>query len=1725
MKKILALVLSLLMIVTIVPLGAIAASAQTDVVPDGYTAVRTVLDLYKVRYNLAGNYILMNDIDLTEATAKGGDYDYGGNGWNPIGSDDIYGKSGAFTGIFDGNGYTISGMRITNEATLPSGNGSILYYGLFANNKGTIKNLNIGGSINYNRAVDRTIYAGGIAAYNSGTIVGCSNEVTITIDKTASTIYAGGIVADNVGTIKECYNKAPVIATYTSGYYDRRYAGGISGCGGNGSSIVNCYNLGDITAETTTTSSSYYAYAGGIQGYSYGSSTAKAIIKNCYNIGTISAKGYSSSYYKKSAITYIYDYITVQDCYYLVGTGDSCTGATSLSAALLKEPSILEGFDFDTIWTMSGEPDYDYPELQCFALRLSGKLGIKGDVAYLSTVEPDFSRVNKVDDTFTYEWFVDGDPVADTKNYTLKATDIGKKLKVTVTGTKKYNQGTLISDEIVVSKAIQTADPVVPAEVLLNDNKLEITTVSTQEYSIDNRNWQSGGVFANLYPNKEYTVYTRILENDLYLLGESKAALTVTTDRRPITGSVNIVGRTTYGDVIIADNAGIGPDSNTTYRYEWKRGDEVVGTGFEYTIVKEDIDKTLTLYVIGTGDYIGTLSSAPVTATKASVQVPSAPVVETKTNTTVRLVAENGYEYSKDKTTWQDSNLFEGLSPNTEYTFYRRVKETETEFASKSSDGTNVTTLKNTIAAPAKPTVEETTNTSITLEKLSGYEYSMDGITWQTNNVFTGLLPNTEYTFCQRIAETHTDYASATSGYITVVTLKNTVYKPEAPVIESATDSSVTLVANSGYEYSKNGTNWQKSNVFTGLEVLETYTFYQRVAETETDYASEKSDGTEFKVKFIASKPSAPVLVEVTNDKIVVQTMEGYQYSIDGVNWRRQGTFTGLNPNTTYAVYCRMPENDDYYSSQKSNPLNVTTLKNRVNTSGAPLLSELLPTKVVLVATDGYEYSKDGVSWQDSCTFTGLTPNVTYTFYQRIKETNSDYASEKSNGLTVTTPKYTTVKPNKPTLSERTATTVTLGADVYCEFSMDGITWQKSNVFEGLLPNTKYTFYRRYFETEDSYASEISLGLEVTTLKRNVSAPSAPTVQSKTDRSVTLTPMVGYEYSKNGTTWQTSNVFTGLSPNTSYTFYCRIAETDSDYASAKSTGITVTTLKICEVDPSLHTYDNACDADCNRCGQTRTPADHVYDNDCDTRCNVCDDVRTVNGHVYDNACDTNCNICGDTRSITHNYTKKTVVKATTSANGYIATECSVCGDEHSRTTLYYVKTFKLSDTAYAYDGKVKTPTVTVKDAKGNTLKENTDYTVTYASGRKGVGKYKVVIKLKGNYSGTQTLYFEIKPTLKTSVSTLIGATANIGAKSNKKITYSSSNSKVAKVSAKGVVTAVKAGSAVITVKSNGITQKIKVTVKTPYVKITTSTAKVVLKKSFVLKTTSNTSAKVKWSSSNTSIAKVSSGGRVTGVKAGKATIYAKITYKGKTYTTKKVVTVTNPWISISKSSLTLYAGDNYLLTTNTSPSVKVYYKSSNTKVAAVSAGGRIVGKSKGTAVITAYFTYAGKKYQKTCKVTVKPTTPFKRLCNYISKNGTTNSYGNKRIGGYRSYSGRYYYYSITYNSTRKSLIFDFWTDDDTISLSFEIKENQKTINLYMDIYITSSARAEVEYSLYVPTYYDGKGFTYHITTYGLLDPDDYEDLVSATHNVAFEGWETLLDSKGFSFEDVGFKNY
>ncbi|MBQ6381184.1 MAG: hypothetical protein IJJ41_06270 [Clostridia bacterium] len=79
-----------------------------------------------------------------------------------------------------------------------------------------------------------------------------------------------------------------------------------------------------------------------------------------------------------------------------------------------------------------------------------------------------------------------------------------------------------------------------------------------------------------------------------------------------------------------------------------------------------------------------------------------------------------------------------------------------------------------------------------------------------------------------------------------------------------------------------------------------------------------------------------------------------------------------------------------------------------------------------------------------------------------------------------------------------------------------------------------------------------------------------------------------------------------------------------------------------------------------------------------------------------------------------------------------------------KETFAYPKTVVFAATRYAYTGKVITPKVTVKDSAGNVIAAKY-YKVTYAGGRKAVGRYAVKVAFSGKYSGTITSYFDIVP--------------------------------------------------------------------------------------------------------------------------------------------------------------------------------------------------------------------------------------------------------------------------------------------------------------------------------------------------------------------------------------------
>jgi len=220
-------------------IGISASATSSNVIPEGYTAIYTIDDLYSIRANPSGNYILMNDIDLS-ATAPGGEWDCG-TGWSVI---DI------FSGTLDGQGYKIKNMHLY---------GNIQNAGFIDSNTGIIKNLYFDDVV-----VDISDNAryGTICSFVGKGIISCcgvSGSIKITSGN-GYTPYVGGIAGyiRRGTTISSSYNSADISGGY--------FTGGICGCmyyesnAYNGDVIKDCYNTGSLSNAT---------YRGGILGYRY----------------------------------------------------------------------------------------------------------------------------------------------------------------------------------------------------------------------------------------------------------------------------------------------------------------------------------------------------------------------------------------------------------------------------------------------------------------------------------------------------------------------------------------------------------------------------------------------------------------------------------------------------------------------------------------------------------------------------------------------------------------------------------------------------------------------------------------------------------------------------------------------------------------------------------------------------------------------------------------------------------------------------------------------------------------------------------------------------------------------------------------------------------------------------------------------------------------------------------------------------------------------------------------------------------------------------------------------------------------------------------------------------------------------------------------------------------------------------------------------------------------
>ena len=241
------------------------------------------------------------------------DVDLENDAWTPIGQNtgDDPKDTLAYSGTFNGNGHTISGLNVTGE---------FAYSGLFGYTEGAaIRDLTVAGKVTSTSTDSSTAVGGIIGRAKGSTIENCGNLCAVT----APAGHTGGIVGyaaymdDSSGWITGCYNAGKISGG--------DYAGGIVGTHYDNMFIYDCYNVGAISGNRAI---------GGIAG-----SGSFVMLFNCYNAGIVVCPGGTATpgglFGSESG--------QVRNSYYLKGTtADSHIGAIEKSAEEFADGTVLK---------------------------------------------------------------------------------------------------------------------------------------------------------------------------------------------------------------------------------------------------------------------------------------------------------------------------------------------------------------------------------------------------------------------------------------------------------------------------------------------------------------------------------------------------------------------------------------------------------------------------------------------------------------------------------------------------------------------------------------------------------------------------------------------------------------------------------------------------------------------------------------------------------------------------------------------------------------------------------------------------------------------------------------------------------------------------------------------------------------------------------------------------------------------------------------------------------------------------------------------------------------------------------------------------------------------------------------------------------------------------------------------------------------------------------------
>ena len=279
------------------------------------------------------------------------DIDLKNEEWTPIGIGNGTENNGAtidfpYSGTFDGNGHTISGLNVNYR----NKNGGLFCYVMNA----TIKNLTVAGSVTHSSG-DGVAYGGIVGCADSSTIENCTNRCTVT-----GNWYAGGIVGWSTDSdIIGCANFGNISSPSFSGGICGKI-GGENDAAGIDATIRDCYNVGMVSGN----------YAGGITGQS-DSEDIDILIANCYNVGSLHGSTNTGEIIGDLSGPIC---TTIDNCYYLP-TGNPASTSDRVNVKRTDSKTAAEFADGTVLnLLINGRADSEHPWYEtCIYLEAAGK--------------------------------------------------------------------------------------------------------------------------------------------------------------------------------------------------------------------------------------------------------------------------------------------------------------------------------------------------------------------------------------------------------------------------------------------------------------------------------------------------------------------------------------------------------------------------------------------------------------------------------------------------------------------------------------------------------------------------------------------------------------------------------------------------------------------------------------------------------------------------------------------------------------------------------------------------------------------------------------------------------------------------------------------------------------------------------------------------------------------------------------------------------------------------------------------------------------------------------------------------------------------------------------------------------------------------------------------------------------------------------------------------------